>query len=644
MEEVDAILFPILRESGCPLPANVASIKQIDADLFYTSTVTLLRLINAAAPSASPTAQPPSHHSALQPIKHPLAMPAGKAARFRITSALSAELKEKGYTGELGYESFLYPSEAEVRRVLRWLVEKLPKQEEAAEEEAGGAGGGRAGDVQSTVAAALAAFVKQTTTATATQPPRYRPVVTSTLDVPNTASTAGAPLLAYYSQHQPLLPHQPLSRASFVPSLLHYNTLTLTLQAERQRQWNDTNTLTPQQRSQNLTQLLHSAIACSLAAPAPPVSRRPLESYALSSRSSAANSRSAFSRRVQFEQESSATSVSVVSSVGVVVKVNEKGQTAEEREAEEEERRREREQALAELKAQLSQYQAQLAELEQQISAAATASAQLTAQLSQLASSTTELEEGYKMKKRTLDLLPDALNNEKELSALVAASRARVDELHAEWVKREEQLLARLRRAEAVWGERKEAAAWKSEQLPGMRDEMKSKQDDIRNRQQQLAAVQAELAAMSASTSRGVYVRRIMDIMRNVDKQREEIVRVLTDVRAIQRDINQIHEQTSRSAAIVDGIVFSSAKQSAAGDAVGLKAYRSVVELRDGFAGLLGVVEAIGKVQAEVRELQGQVEDLEGRNTSLNMERVENDLAAVRKENKQLTSKLKGKS
>ena len=635
MEEVDAILFPILRESGCPLPADLTSAKQIDADLFYTSTVTLLRIINAAP---SPTAA----HTALPPIKHPLSMPAGKAARFRITSALSAELKEKGYTGELGYESFLYPNEAEVRRVLRWLVEKLPKQEEAVEDEAGG--GGRAGDVQSQIAAALAAFTKQTTTTPGTQPLRYRPLVTSTLDIPTTATTTPAPLLAYYAKHQPLLPYQPLAPASFVPSLLHYNTLTLTLQAERQRQWNDANTLTPKQRTQILTRLLHTALTSSLtASTTAPVSRRPLDSYALSSRSSSAASRSAFSRRVEFEQESAVVSVSVVSEVGVVVRVDEKGQTAEEREAEEEEKRKERERALAELSAQLSEYAAQLTALDQHITATAAETAQLTTQLSQLVTSTTELEEGYKMKKRTLDLLPDALNNQKELAALVAASQARVEELKAEWERKKEQLMARLRRAEAVWNERKESAASKSEQLAGMRDEMKAKQDDIRNKQQQLTTLQAELAALPPSTSRHVYVRRIMDIMRNVDKQKDEIRKVLTDVRAIQRDINTIQESTTRSFSIVDGIVFSSAKATA-GDAVGLKAYRSVVELREGFAGLLGVVEAIGRVQAEVREMQGQVEDLEGRNTSLNMERVETDLAAVRKENKQLASKLKGKS
>ena len=637
MEEVDGILFPILRESGCPLPATLTSAKQIDADLFYTSTVTLLRLINA---TPSPTSHHPTHPP---PIKHPLSMPAGKAARFRITSALSSEVKEKGYGGELGYESFLYPNEAEVRRVLRWLVEKLPKAEEAVEDEQA-AGGGRAGDVQSQVAAALAAFTKQTSATPGTRPFHYRPLISSTLDIPTTATSTAAPLLAYYGKHQPLLPYQPLSPASFIPSLLHYNALSLTLQAERQRQWNDPNTLTPPQRTHNLTQLLHSAITSSLTTTTtPPVSRRALDSYALSSQSSAANSRSAFSRRVEFEQESAVVSVSVVSDVGVVVRVDEKGQTAEEREAEEEERRKERERALAELNTQLSQYAAQLASLEQQIAAAAAATAQLTKQLSQLATTTTELEEGYKMKKRTLDLLPDALNNERELAALVAASQARVEELKAEWEKKKEQLMARLRRAEAVWNERKESAAWKSEQLAGMRDEMKFKQEDIRNKQQQLTTLQAELAALPPSTSRHVYVRRIMDIMRNVDKQKDEIRKVLTDVRAIQRDINTIQEATARSFSIVDGIVFSSAKGTA-GDAVGLKAYRSVVELREGFAGLLGVVEAIGRVQAEVRELQGQVEDLEGRNTSLNMERVETDLAAVRKENKQLASKLKGKS
>lgn len=33
-----------------------------------------------------------------------------------------------GYTGEVGYQTFLYSNEADLRRVLMFLIERLPKE------------------------------------------------------------------------------------------------------------------------------------------------------------------------------------------------------------------------------------------------------------------------------------------------------------------------------------------------------------------------------------------------------------------------------------------------------------------------------------------------------------------------------------
>ena len=43
--------------------------------------------------------------------------------------------QELGYKGEIGYQTFLYSNEAEVRRVFMFLIEKLPKEASEAVEE-----------------------------------------------------------------------------------------------------------------------------------------------------------------------------------------------------------------------------------------------------------------------------------------------------------------------------------------------------------------------------------------------------------------------------------------------------------------------------------------------------------------------------
>jgi hypothetical protein len=43
--------------------------------------------------------------------------------------------QELGYRGEVGYQTFLYSNEADIRRVFIFLIEKLPKESSEAVEE-----------------------------------------------------------------------------------------------------------------------------------------------------------------------------------------------------------------------------------------------------------------------------------------------------------------------------------------------------------------------------------------------------------------------------------------------------------------------------------------------------------------------------
>ena len=44
---------------------------------------------------------------------------------FSVCSVLSQDMGYRG--GDLGYQTFLYSNEAEIRRIFMFLVEKLPK-------------------------------------------------------------------------------------------------------------------------------------------------------------------------------------------------------------------------------------------------------------------------------------------------------------------------------------------------------------------------------------------------------------------------------------------------------------------------------------------------------------------------------------
>ncbi|GCB83268.1 hypothetical protein scyTo_0024059, partial [Scyliorhinus torazame] len=49
------------------------------------------------------------------------------SARFRIGMSLAQACQDLGYQGDIGYQTFLYSNEPEIRRLLMFLVEKLPR-------------------------------------------------------------------------------------------------------------------------------------------------------------------------------------------------------------------------------------------------------------------------------------------------------------------------------------------------------------------------------------------------------------------------------------------------------------------------------------------------------------------------------------
>ncbi|CAM5173892.1 unnamed protein product [Eretmochelys imbricata] len=142
MEEVDKILIHSLRLSGTgrppavaapwhrvpahlgalsddgspapprQVPEEVQSLREFTTELIVESVVRCLRVIH------------PSLGASLGHV-----LPPGMSARFRIGTSLAQACQELGYQGEVGYQTFLYSNEPEIRRLLLFLVEKLPRDD-----------------------------------------------------------------------------------------------------------------------------------------------------------------------------------------------------------------------------------------------------------------------------------------------------------------------------------------------------------------------------------------------------------------------------------------------------------------------------------------------------------------------------------
>lgn len=58
----------------------------------------------------------------------PKKLPPSMSARLNIASDLAQHIKNLGFRGDMGYQTILYCNEVEVRRVLMFLIERLPRE------------------------------------------------------------------------------------------------------------------------------------------------------------------------------------------------------------------------------------------------------------------------------------------------------------------------------------------------------------------------------------------------------------------------------------------------------------------------------------------------------------------------------------
>jgi hypothetical protein len=111
MEDADAILVLGLRDVlGADLPASVTASRDFDCDVFVKCVGRCLRAI--APDDAASVAD---------------RLPADMSGRFRVGTDLAGRVQRLGYRGDVGFHQLLYPNEADVRRMLTFLLDKVPK-------------------------------------------------------------------------------------------------------------------------------------------------------------------------------------------------------------------------------------------------------------------------------------------------------------------------------------------------------------------------------------------------------------------------------------------------------------------------------------------------------------------------------------
>ncbi|XP_030836792.1 coiled-coil domain-containing protein 22 homolog [Strongylocentrotus purpuratus] len=638
MEEVDNIIIHTFREIGCDLDEDVVTLRQFTPELVVEASVRCLKLIDTNT-------------------NLPHSLPPGMSARFRLGTDLANALQSLGFRGDMGYQTFLYPNEADIRRLMMFLVEKLPKESVTSTDEPQGTSAMLSRRISSEIARQLQSpwvpppckrrsirwvGPKQWHKEGASGSHAFRSIP---LAIPTGLGdlTKQIPkdIMKYYNKHMPLVKDQPARDEDLAPSLLEFNAASVTAAQEWETEWNTTglpSRLSQEEYKARKRERLQKRMVSEV--------RQGLQKSEQLDRKSATadlmqmldllgqksatkgtkGSRFTHTEKLQFAQDDEKTAAQIG--------IGEGGPRADT----EEELRQKREDEQTDLKEQLSRLMTQLEGLETESKQLGASVQQMEEQTMEKKRSNSEKEASYKVKKKTIDLLPNAETNITLLQGVVEKSAQQLVSLATQWEEHRGPLIEEYRKTKDEVSNKESESEKRLEDIQALREKMKKVAEETRSKEDMLKQLVAEYERMAKDVNRSAYTRRILEIVANIRKQKEDINKVLGDTRTLQKEINQVSGKLDRTFTVTDELIFRDAKK----DEAVRKAYKYLAALHENFDQLIKTLEETGTILREIRELEDQIDTESSKKTVTNLEKITNDYKQMKQENAALIAKLKG--
>uniref|UniRef100_A0A8C3AFQ4 Coiled-coil domain-containing protein 22 n=1 Tax=Cyclopterus lumpus TaxID=8103 RepID=A0A8C3AFQ4_CYCLU len=637
MEEVDRILIHALKQVGTEVAEETLSVKQFSSELIVQAVVRCIRVIDPGLGSALPTSLPP-----------------GMSARFRVGMSLAQACQDIGYKGEIGYQTFLYSNEPEIRSLLMFLVEKLPRESAEASDQPTG----KSVVLQRAIAAAIRAQL-----VVPWLPPNCRlPLHTETqspgalhsfhvqpLSLPHCTKGPGKNQLKEVNDYQrdilPPVTAQPSHHASVVASILEQHMAELSAAQEWDSEWNSQgllSRLTPQDycsrklsrlRKRIEEQLRSAALPPAESAFWGPRSTSDLSEILQAFRGSAPSEhiltkgthfthtrKFTFTQRERSQQAAAGTSTSIPAG----------------HQSESDIQLRQQDEQLS-LQEHFQQLCSDVEQLTTDMKHMSVTNAQVLDELKQRDLGNSENKDKMQVKKKTIDLLPDTDNNMLKLQALVEASAKRVVNLASQWEKHRAPLIDEHRRLKEICSNQDLESSRKLSEIKSLHDKIRVSTEEAKKKEEIYKQLVTELENLPQDASRSAYTQRILEIVSNIKKQKEEITKILSDTKELQKEINSLTGKLDRTFAVTDELVFKDAKK----DESVRKSYKYLAALHENCNQLIQTIEDTGTILREIRDLEEQIETENVSKTVANLERIQDDYKAIRQENSALAAKVR---
>eukprot|EP00485_Elphidium_margaritaceum_P001794 CAMPEP_0202696040 /NCGR_PEP_ID=MMETSP1385-20130828/9421_1 /ASSEMBLY_ACC=CAM_ASM_000861 /TAXON_ID=933848 /ORGANISM="Elphidium margaritaceum" /LENGTH=663 /DNA_ID=CAMNT_0049352137 /DNA_START=17 /DNA_END=2008 /DNA_ORIENTATION=+ len=652
MDDADGIIIPILRTIGCEIRDDITSFAQFEAAQLVHALVKCLHKIDDAK------------YDKISPK-----LPASIAKKVQIGTVISNAMKEQGFRGEIGYDKVIYPNEKDTRHLLRFLVQKLPKDgvKSVTSKRKGSAVGEEDDDddmeggnelhLDRRIHDSLKQWMKKPYSFLSKKAhvSQFR---TAPLDYPHQPieDAVSKPRVKYCkSSSLNFIPAQCVDNEWLVPSLLAHNDCQYLQEQSKTYMVGDEDKQliaelfgdehdSGSSVAETLKQCIGAEMTDAQQSIKNNVSRRnAAQSFANQSRS---NLQQQLNRNTGFQLEKSYTqkdqsTARAVNDSGQLVKVDEGGNEVQDLNDEEKEEQHRKE--LEQMKAALMKLQDKLKKMDVEIEKQKLSYSQNGEMLKSEQTTMDTLQNKCLTLKKTIDLIPNAQQNLKKLSKIVSGTQQRFDELQSAWEDKKLSFQRQYEHKKHAMEQRKQRASDLLDEIKNMRSEMRECANSIREKEASITKMVQKLNKLPKTIDRQIYVDRILGVVQNLESQNKQIRQILDDVQSLQRDSNLVTEKSKRTFGVVDNMVFTSASNETNIDAKKQlnNIYRQIVTMREYFDVLLDTARTISNTQNEIRDIEYQIVAAKEKVETLEIKKIKNDLKEVEQENEELAKKLK---
>ena len=174
---------------------------------------------------------------------------------------------------------------------------------------------------------------------------------------------------------------------------------------------------------------------------------------------------------------------------------------------------------------------------------------------------TSVLKDEFMVKKAVIDLLPDAANNIIKLQDISQANANKMMELAKEWEKVRINIINQYRDLRSKFADRKKEAKEKLNKIKEMREQMERLRIDMQQKDQKYRQLLEQYKNVPKDKTRSMYTERILEIVKNVKKQKVEIDKILLDTKELKKEISKITDKLNRSFSVTDELIFKVKKK-----------------------------------------------------------------------------------